>query len=293
MVFRARLATALAVALSFAVSTPLLAQAPKPEAPAATEFQPVVGQSGKDVIWVPTPDRVVEKMLELAKVGPGDYVSDLGSGDGRIVVTAAKKLGAQGFGVDLHPDMVKLSENRAAKEGVSDRAKFYVRDIFETGLKPASVVTMYLLPSLNLKLRPRILDLKPGTRVVSHAFDMSDWEPEVYDTSTGNSVRLWIVPAKAGGEWSVRTSNPGKAGELDLRQTFQMLGGAGRYGGQVVTVRDAKLLGEQVSFTLLEDANGGIRHEFRGKVTGDAMEGTVRSGAETATFTATRKAPRS
>jgi len=143
----------------------------------ANEFQPEVGQAGKDVVWVPTPQALVDKMLEMAKVTPKDYVIDLGSGDGRTVITAAKH-GSKALGIEYNPDMVELSKKNAAKEGVSDKASFMKADLFESDFSQAQVITMFLLPSINLKLRPKILDLKPGTRIVSNSFDMEDWKPD-------------------------------------------------------------------------------------------------------------------
>ena len=172
----------------------------------ATEFQPQVGQDGKDVIWVPSPQALVDKMLDMAKVTPKDYVIDLGSGDGRTVITAAKR-GAKALGIEYNPDMVELSKRNAAKEGVSDKASFIKADLFETDFSQAQVITMFLLSSINLKLRPKILDLKPGTRIVSNTFDMGDWKPDREldvgsdsgddDMFLSRKLFLWTVPARA------------------------------------------------------------------------------------------------
>ena len=164
------------------------------------EYTPQVGQEGKDVIWVPTPQGLVEKMLDMAKLTPRDIHYDLGSGDGRTVITAAKR-GAQAFGVEYNPEMVKLSERNAAKEGVSDKAKFINGDIFQVDFSKADVLTLYLLPSLNVKLRPTILKMKPGTRVVSHAFTMDDWQPDQTESVEGRVAYMWIVPASVEGTW--------------------------------------------------------------------------------------------
>ena len=163
------------------------------------------------VPYVPTPQEVVERMLEIAKVGPQDYLIDLGSGDGRIVVTAAKKYGARGFGVDLNPVRIKESVENAAKAGVSDRAAFHQRDLFDTNLSDATVITMYLLPRVNLELRPKLLELQPGTRLVSHDFSMDDWKPDAFvemdvkekygDSGGKSSIYFWIVPARVAGPW--------------------------------------------------------------------------------------------
>lgn len=165
----------------------------------AQEFEPSIGQEGKDVIWVPTPDSLVEAMLDVAKVTPSDYVIDLGSGDGRIVIAAAKR-GARAVGFEFNPDMVALSRRNAEKEGVSDKATFVNADLFESDFSKATVITMYLLPQLNLKLRPKLLDLKPGTRIVSHAFTMGEWNPDKTVEREGRTAYLWIVPAKTEGK---------------------------------------------------------------------------------------------
>jgi SAM-dependent methyltransferase len=180
----------------------------------AKEFQPEVGQAGKDVVWVPTPQALVDKMLDMAKLTPNDYVIDLGSGDGRTVITAAKR-GAKALGIEYNPDMVELSKRNAAKEGVSDRATFMKADLFESDFSQAQVITMFLLPSINMKLRPKILDLKPGTRIVSNSFDGS-----------------WKLPK----------------GELSVKQTFQMISGTLK-NGNVVSPIEGKLNGDQISFT--------------------------------------------
>src|SRR5437773_6914190 len=171
----------------------------------AKEYQPEVGQAGKDVVWVPTPQALVDKMLDMAKVTSKDYVIDLGSGDGRTVITAAKR-GAKALGIEYNPDMVELSKRNAAKEGVSDKASFLKADLFESDFSQATVITMFLLPEINLKLRPKILDLKPGTRIVSNTFTMGEWNADETALITDNcyswcTALLWIVPAKVAGTW--------------------------------------------------------------------------------------------
>src|SRR5215510_13683700 len=172
------------------------------QAKAAQEFQPQVGQEGKDVIWVPTPQALVNKMLDMGKVTAKDYVIDLGSGDGRTVITAAKR-GAKALGIEYNPDMVEYSNRAAQTAGVSDKVKFIKADLFESDFSQATVVTMYLLSSLNIRLRPKILDLKPGTRVVSHAFDMGEWNADRTENVDGKTAYLWIVPAKVSGVWQL------------------------------------------------------------------------------------------
>src|SRR3990167_8153087 len=189
------------------------------------EFTPQVGQAGKDVIWVPTPPELVEKMLRMARITPEDFVIDLGSGDGRIAIAAAKKFGARSMGVEYNPDMVALSNREAQRQGVADKVKFVKADIFETDFSQATIITMYLLPDLNLKLQPKILDQKPGTRVVSHQFNMGEWQPDETANIDNRLAHLWIVPAKAGGTWSLRIDGSARERPLSLRQSFQMLTG--------------------------------------------------------------------
>src|SRR5262245_48831253 len=199
----------------------------------AKPFEPQVGQAGKDVVWVPTPQVLVEKMLEMAKVTPQDFVMDLGSGDGRTVITAAKR-GATALGIEYNPDMVDLSKKNAEAAGVGSKATFTKADLFETDLSKATVITMFLLPQINLKLRPNILNLKPGTRVVSNTFTMDDWTPDETATITEQNCTswctalLWIVPAKVDGTWRLGD------GELTLQQQFQKLTGSLRSGGKTV-----------------------------------------------------------
>src|SRR6266403_3864565 len=232
--------------------------------PAKDEFQPQVGQQGKDVIWVPTPQALVDKMLDMAKVTPKDYVMDLGSGDGRTVITAAKR-GSKALGIEYNPDMVELSKRNAAKEGVSDKASFVKADLFESDFSQAQVISMFLLSSINMKLRPKILDLKPGTRIVSNTFDMGEWKPDETATLPGCSswctAHLWIVPAKVDGTWNLAQ------GELMLKQTFQTISGNLKAGNSVTPI-NGKLNGEQISFTAGTTA-------YTGRVNGNSMDGTV------------------
>jgi SAM-dependent methyltransferase len=246
----------------------------------ATDFEPQVGQRGKDVIWVPTPQALVDRMLDMAKVTPQDYVVDLGSGDGRTVITAAKR-GAKALGIEYHADMAELSKRNAAKEGVGDKATFLNADIFQSDFSQATVVTMFLLSSLNLRLRPTLLDMKPGTRIVSNTFDMGDWradqEEHVTDGCAGYCrAYLWIVPAKVDGTWSMGQ------GELVLEQRYQMVTGLLKTGNVVAPITDGKLSADQITFRA-----GGS--EYTGRVTGNAMEGTVKGGAGDAKWQATKR----
>ena len=232
-------------------------------------FKPEVGQAGKDVVWVPTPQALVDKMLDLAQVTPKDFVMDLGSGDGRTVITAAKR-GARAMGIEYNPDMVELSKRNAAEAGIGDRATFVKADLFETDFSKATVVTMFLLPSINMKLRPTILDLKPGTRIVSNTFDMEDWTPDETETVTEGcesswcTALLWIVPAKVEGTWHLPN------GDLALTQNFQVISGTLASGGTSAPV-NGRLRGEEITFT------AGTT-EYKGRVTGNAMEGTIGGG---------------
>ena len=280
----ARLFAALVAAAALALPAPATAQ--------DKEYTPSVGQEGKDVIWVPTPQALVERMLEMAKLTPADIHYDLGSGDGRTVIAAAKR-GAQAVGVEFNPDMVALSDRAAAKEGVSAKAKFINGDIFQTDFSHATVVTLYLLPSLNLKLRPTILRMKPGTRVVSHAFSMDDWQPDQTDNVEGRTAYLWIVPAPVEGtwRWSVQGSGP-KEYELGLRQQYQQVEGLAKLDGRMGQLRNVKLRGDQISFSVHEIAgtSGTLRRDFTGRVSGNTMQGVMKqaNGAAEVKWSATR-----
>jgi len=223
-------------------------------------FEPTVGQAGKDVVWVPTPQPLVEKMLDLAKVTPQDFLMDLGSGDGRTVITAAKR-GLRAQGVEYNPDMVDLSKRNAAAAGVSDKATFVKADLFETDFSKAQVVTMFLLPSINMRLRPTILKMKPGTRVVSNTFTMEDWQPDQTETISGDCVSwctalLWIVPAQVDGTWQLGNN------ALTLKQNFQML--TGTLGSTKVAGR---LRGDEITLTA-------DNMKYVGKVEGNTMKGS-------------------
>jgi len=250
------------LALLLAALSPLaLAQAQ--QAPAA--YEPQSGQAGKDVVWVPTPQVLVDKMLDMAKVTPADFVMDLGSGDGRTVITAAKR-GAHAVGVEYNPDMVELSRRNAEKEGVSAKASFMKADLFETDFSRATVITMFLLPQINLKLRPKILALRPGTRIVSNSFDMDDWKPDERATlsaDTGCSASwctalFWIVPARVAGTHKLPD------GEVALKQEFQMLSGTVTTNGKTYAL-EGSVRGEDVSFRA-----GG--REYRGRMNGKSLE---------------------
>ena len=233
----------------------------------AQDYEPTVGQAGKDVIWVPTPDILIDAMLEAADVMPGDYVIDLGSGDGRIVIAAAKR-GAQALGIEYNPDMVELSRRNAEKEGVSDRASFINGDIFNSDFSKATVITMYLLPDLNLKLRPSLLNLEPGTRIVSHAFSMGEWEADQTITEEGRLAYLWIIPAKVEGVWNWQEGS--EPVTLRLTQRFQKIQGTMTVQGNTWPILNAKLSGDAIAF-----AWG--KQYYSGQVGADGIRGTVES----------------
>src|SRR3989338_5098356 len=239
-----------------------------------SEFAPQVGQAGKDVIWVPTPPEVVAKMLQMARIAPNDFVIDLGSGDGRIAIAAAKKFGARSMGVEYNPDMVALSNREAQRQGVADKVKFVKADIFETDFSQATIITMYLLPDLNLKLQPKILDQKPGTRVVSHQFNMGEWQPDETANVDNRLAHLWIVPAKAGGTWSLRIDDKAQERPLVIRQSFQMLSVQFNSSNATLAFADGRGRDDEVSFAIMDAS---VRREFSGRVQGNSMNGTVRS----------------
>jgi hypothetical protein len=250
----------LALLLSF--SSLALAQTKE----AAQAYEPSVGQEGKDVVWVPTPQILVDKMLDMAKVTPKDFVMDLGSGDGRTVITAAKR-GVKAEGIEYNPDMVALSKRNAEKEGVTARAAFREADLFATDFSKATVITMFLLPDINLKLRPKLLRLKPGTRIVSNTFTMAEWKPDetadlkddpACKTAYYCTALLWIVPARVGGTHRL------PQGELVLKQEFQMLSGTLKADGNEIPVQ-GRVNGEQVTL------KAGDR-EYRARANGRKLE---------------------
>jgi hypothetical protein len=222
---------------------------------------------------VPTPPEVVERMLQMADVRAGDFVIDLGSGDGRIAIAAAGK-GARALGVDIDPQRVREARDNARKSGVEDKVAFRQENLFETKIGEATVVTMYLLPDVNMRLRPRLLDeLKPGTRVVSHAFNLVDWAPDRHDKIGYRNIFMWVVPAKVAGRWQVQSE--GESFTLTLEQRFQRIEGSAQTGGKTVRIGNASLHGTEIAFDL---ADG---RRFRGRVAGERMQSLpVDAGAE-------------
>jgi precorrin-6B methylase 2 len=267
--------------LSIAAALWLVVQAPAPATKAQEPAQEPARPS-LDVPYVPTPQPVVDEMLRLAKPTKDDVLYDLGCGDGRIVITAAKKYGTRGIGFDLDPQRIKESRANAEQAGVTDRVTFKQQDLFKTPIGEATVLTMYLLPSVNMKLRPRILsELRPGTRVVSHAFTMEDWRPDEQSSAGGGNVYFWLVPANLTGTWKVSGLGPaGASGTLEVEQTFQQGKATLDTGKGAQPVRDFKIEGARVTFTV--DA-GGTPTTLQGRVEGDTIEGLAGAGGTTAT----------
>jgi hypothetical protein len=262
--------TLLVRALAFVFLTLLVGTA------GAQKFEPQVGQSGKDVIWVPTPDDVVDRMLTMAQVTPQDFVMDLGAGDGKIAIAAAKKFGARAVGIEYNPDMVKHANANAQAAGVAGNGKgqALIRhgDIFQTDFTQATVITLYLLPALNMKLRPQLLAMRPGTRVVSHSFTMEDWEPDEVSSLDGRRAYFWVVPANVSGNWILEAGN--QRSELSLEQTFQKVSGTVALQPVLGGLRDTRLRGPFIQFGYI--GQDGVRRDYNGRVNGPRMEGTWR-----------------
>ncbi len=263
------------VFLSFLLSVNLLAQ----NSSSTTGYEPEIGQPGKDVVWVPTPQELVDTMLSMAGVTPDDFVIDLGSGDGRTVITAAKR-GAHALGIEYNPDLVALSKRNAEIEGVSDKAEFIEADLYKYDFSRATVITMFLLPEINLKLRPRLLELKPGTRIVSNTFTMAEWEPD-YEVTTAenwnswNTALMWVIPASVDGIWELGQD------QLLISQEFQMIKGKLIRGDNSSPIRDGRLYGPEITFRIDDIL-------YTGSVSDNSMEGIMRSDNGEQEWVATR-----
>jgi precorrin-6B methylase 2 len=265
---------------SFLLLTLFSGNLPAQQNSSDTLFVPEVGQKGKDVIWVPTPSELVDIMLSMAKVTPEDYLIDLGSGDGRIAIAAAK-IGAHALGIEYNPDMVALSKRNAQHEKVGDKAEFIKADLFECDLSKATVITMFLLPEINLKLRPRLLELKPGTRIVSNTFTMGEWEPDFEKTTeenwnSWNTALLWIVPAKVDGLWKLGNE------ELSIKQDFQMIHGTLASNGKSTSITDGRLSGSEITFKVGKAL-------YAGHVDGTKMAGICTTPENTSDWIAIKK----
>jgi hypothetical protein len=263
-----------------------------------------VEEKDLDTPYVPTPQVVVNRMLELAQIKPGDTVIDLGSGDGRIMITAAQKYGARGFGVELNPRLVQSSNEEAGRAGVADRVKFLQQDLFKTDFREADVLTLYLLPDVNMVLRPKILaELKAGTRVVSHDYGMGLWRPEVEETVPApdktvgarkeSTVYLWIVPAKVEGAWELEIKLGRKTRKLplELKQQYQIVSGSvGVPGNPAAPISEGRLRGDEIRLVLPGGTVAREPVDLVGRVSGDSLSGTVRrADREIATWSARRR----
>ena len=235
-------------------------------------FKPQTGQAGKDVIWVPTNDALVERMLKLANTTSSDLVYDLGAGDGKIAIAAAKKFGARSVGVEYDPEMAEFAQCMVRAEGVQGKTRVVQGDIFETDFTQATVVTLYLLPELNLRLRPTLLKMKPGTRVVSHSFLMDDWEPDDRSTTDDGYAYLWIVPASVAGTWTFTPQGGGERFVVELDQTFQELKGTVGAGAAAKDLHETKLRGDQIDLVFSGDRG---TSRLSGRVNGSRIEGTL------------------
>ena len=240
--------------------------------PAAPSYTPVQGQAGKDVIWIPTPEGLIDKMLTAAKVTDKDKLFDLGAGDGIIAITAARKYGAQSVGIEYNPDMAQFARRKVAEAGMNDKVRIITGDIFQEDFSSATVVTLYLMPHLNMKLRPTLLKMKPGTRVVSHAFTMGDWEPDETMSFNHTQGYFWVVPAQIEGSWVMNGFDGGPI-RVNLSQSFQNIGGTLTRGGQTFAMLGAKLRGDEVKFQFITPDRK--VHAFSGRVEGGRLTGKV------------------
>ncbi len=261
---------AAAALFALALALPAAAQRDK-------DYEPHVGQAGKDVIWVPTPDEVVERMLRMAQVTANDYVVDLGAGDGKIAIAAAKKFGARALGIEYNEDMARHAQKNVQRAGVGSRARIVQGDIFLSDFSQATVVTMYLLPALNLKLRPTLLAMRPGTRVVSHSFSMDDWEADETSSLDGRRAYFWVVPAAVAGAWTLELAGGGAADKLEmtLEQRYQKIEGTVALDTVLGGLREARLRGYLIAFSYVDDK--GVRRDLSGRVSGARMEGSFRA----------------
>jgi hypothetical protein len=240
-------------------------------------YKPSVGQEGKDVIWVPTPDVLMQAMLDVVKIQPNDLLYDLGSGDGKIVIGAAQRYGIKAVGIEYNPDLVLLAKRNAVRAAVSDKVTFIQGDIFKEDFRAATVLTLYLLPELNMKLKPIILAMRPGTRVVSNTFNMGTWSADTTIEVPGGTGYFWVVPAQVQGRWQLGDQGAKPAAELDIQQTFQMLSGRLLLNGESLIILSGRMQGEAIAFTY------GTRTASGDQARG-TFQGTVRAGALTGTL---------
>jgi len=250
-------------------------------------YQPRLRQPGKDVMWLPTPDAMVERMLTMAKTTSADVVYDLGAGDGRLPIAAAQKFGAKAVGIEYDRDLAALARRNAERAGVAGKVTIIQGDIFKEDFTRATVLTLYLLPDLNQQLRPTILTMKPGTRVVSHAWDMGEWEPDALQRLGDSEAFLWIVPARVEGRWVVRDAGGLFSGELSLTQRFQRVGGTLTQRASVQPLLGAYVEADILGFTFV-GLDGGIR-SVRARVDGNTFAGSLRFAGTLTPVTGERK----
>ncbi len=279
-----RACAAVLVAVAFAASSAASAQDFPRYGDAV--YEPKLRQPGKDVMWLPTSDAMVARMLEAAHTTSRDVVYDLGAGEGRIPIAAAKRFGATAVGIEYDADLAALAQRNAERAGVADRVRIVRGDIFKEDFTRATVVTLYLLPDLNQQLRPQLLQMKPGTRVVSHMWDMGEWEPDEAFATDGSDGFLWIVPAPVAGRWTLREADGTWYGDLDLAQRFQRVGGTLTMRGGTQPLLGAFVRGATLGFTFV-DPFGAVR-TLRAQVDGDALAGQVRFVGTTAPVTGRR-----
>jgi phospholipid N-methyltransferase len=269
--FRILLPVLLTSSLSLAYTSTAVANMAGPKANPA-DYIPVQGQAGKDVIWVPTPEGLIEKMLLAAKVTDKDKLFDLGAGDGIIAITAAKKYGAQSVGIEYNPDMAQFARRKVAEAGMNDKVKIITGDIFKEDFSSATVVTLYLMPHLNMQLRPTLLKMKPGTRVVSHAFTMGEWEPDETMAHQYSKAYFWVVPAQLEGTWVINGLQGGPI-RMNVSQSFQHIGGSLTSGSQTFAMLGARVSGEEVKFQFITPDRK--MHAFSGRMEGRRLTGTI------------------
>ncbi len=248
-------------------------------------YKPTLGQMGKDVMWLPTPKELVDNMLSMAQVNDQDLLYDLGAGDGVIAITAAKKHGARAVGIEYNPKLAAFAQQKVIEAGVQDKVRIVHGDIFQTDFSQATVLTLYLLPEINYQLRPTILKMKPGTRVVSHDFDMVEWEPDAITQTARSRAMMWVVPADVAGNWTFQPSNGAPFG-VRLEQIFQRIGGVRRFGGLEQALVGAQLQADRLSFQYVA-ADQSI-HTVKATVQGNRMQGQDTSMGQVIDFTAHR-----
>jgi len=242
-------------------------------------YQPTPGQAGKDVVWIPTPDGLVVKMLAAVKTTKDDVVYDLGSGDGKIPIAAAKQYGAKAVGIEYNPEMAELARRNVKREGVDNLVNIVTGDIFVEDFSKATVVTLYLLPQLNVKLRPTLLKMKPGTRVASHQFDMGEWEPDQHLQFEARDAYVWIVPANVVGKWALKDDRGSFSGTLNLVQSYQRIGGTLVLGGKARQLLSPWIEGDTLGFSFMDSDNHLL--SARLSVTGSSMTGTMSDSRKT------------